>query len=151
MTQNLTDFLAIATNKKYATQNGTRIHAKLKNVVIDSNRGNSGDADIINQILHNPNLIRYFSPDAQTEVPIAGIINGVFISRRIDRLLINKSTKTLEFIDYKSDIDKTVFIDQYKRQLNEYAQLLKSAYPDYTISGGILWIQDWQFIHIISL
>lgn len=151
MTQNLTDFLTDAATKKYATQSGTKIHTKLKKIVIDDVYGNSGDGNIINQILNTPNLSRYFSKSAQTEVPIAGFLNGVFISRRIDRLLINTAAKTIEFIDYKSDTNKTTFIEQYKHQLNEYAQLLKSAYPDYTITGGILWIQDWQYNQIISL
>jgi hypothetical protein len=151
MTQNLTDFLTDAANKKYATQNGTKIHAKLKSIVIDDVYGNSGDDNIINQILNTPNLSRYFSKSAQTEVPIAGVINGVFISRRIDRLLINDAAKTIEFIDYKSDTNKNTFIEQYKHQLNEYAKLLKSAYPDYIITGGILWTQDWQYNQIISL
>ena len=71
MTQKLTEFLTIANNKKYATQNGTRIHTMLKNIVIDSTCANRGNIDIINQIKQRPNLCKYFAANAQTEVPIA--------------------------------------------------------------------------------
>lgn len=150
MTQKLTDFLTAQNNKKYATQTGTRIHAQLKNVVIDAIFGNAGDIGIIEKIQHHPELIPYFNRCAKTEVPIAGYVNGIFISRRIDRLLIDNANKTISFIDYKSDTDKLIFSDKYKTQLNEYAQLLKSAYPEYKISGFILWLQDWQLEQIIS-
>jgi len=151
MTQNLTDFLRATDNKKYATQSGTKTHVKLKNIVIDEMHGNRGDAEIINHILQVPNLKQYFCPNAQTEVPIAGFINGNFISRRIDRLLMNHKTKTIDFIDYKTDTNKDVFIEQYKKQLDEYAQLLRSAYPDYKIKGYILWTADWTLQQIITL
>ena len=151
MTQNLTDFLRATDNKKYATQSGTKTHAKLQNIVIDDTHGNRGDTEIINHILQTPNLKQYFCATAQTEVPIAGFINGNFISRRIDRLLINHDTKTIDFIDYKTDSNKDAFFEQYKKQLNEYAQLLHSAYPEYKINGCILWMTDWTLQQMISL
>ncbi len=149
MTQKLTDFLNAQNNKKYATQSGTKIHTMLKNIVIDSAVGNIGDQDIIEKIRKNPQLTQYFTRFAKTEVPIAGFINDVFISRRIDRLLIDHTTKTITFIDYKSDLDKHTFIEQYKKQLNEYAQLLKSAHPEYKIVGYILWLHDWDLQKVI--
>ena len=89
--------------------------------------------------------------NAKTEVPIAGKLNGVFISRRIDRLVIDNNGKTIRFLDYKSDTDKNVLRDKYVRQLKEYAELLRSAYPDYKIAGFILWLHDWQLDEVISL
>ena len=142
MTQTLKDFLIGAKNKDFATRNGTQTHALLRHIVIDGDNCH-GDKDIIQNIKNHQNLISFFTPSAKTEVPIAGFINGVFISRRIDRLLINQNNKTIDFIDYKTDIDKTEFIENYKYQLHEYAQLLRSAYPDYKINGYILWLHDW--------
>ncbi|MFQ6696452.1 MAG: hypothetical protein ACLRFF_00930 [Alphaproteobacteria bacterium] len=142
MTQTLHDFLTGAKNKEFATKTGIQKHADLQHVVIDSS-GNYGDNELIKIIQNHPNLKPFFVKDAKTEVPIAGLINGHFISRRIDRFLINKTTKTIDFIDYKTDIDKTLFIEKYKHQLNEYHELLKSAYPDYKINGYILWTNDW--------
>lgn len=148
MTQTLRDFLTGAKNKEFAIKTGTQKHVDLQHVVVDKS-GNYGDNELIKIIQNHPNLKPFFVKDAKTEVPIAGLINGHFISRRIDRFLINKTTKTIDFIDYKTDIDKTLFIEKYKHQLNEYHELLKSAYPDYKINGYILWTNDWELNKII--
>ena len=149
MTQILKDFLTGAKNKDFATRNGTQMHAILRHVVVDENNGDFGDVDIIKIIKNKPELQPFFASNALTEVPIAGKINGVFISRRIDRLLINRDTKTIDFIDYKTDINKHEFIERYKKQLQEYTQLLCSAYPNYKINGCILWLNDWTLDKII--
>ena len=143
MTQILKDFLTGATNKEFATKNGTKMHAILRHIVVDDVNGNIGNSDIVEIIKNKPELVPFFTSNARTEIPIAGIVNGVFVSRRIDRLLINHDNKTIDFIDYKTDVNKTEFIDKYKRQLNEYAQLLHDAYPGYKINGYILWTNDW--------
>ena len=143
MIQTLHNFLTGAKNKEYATKSGAQTHVALQHVVIDES-GDIGAPELIKIITSHQDLIPFFNKTAKTEVPIAGFINGHFISRRLDRLLINHKTKTIDFIDYKTDTDKTLFIDQYKRQLNEYRELLKSAYPGYKINGYILWINnDW--------
>ena len=148
MTQTLKSFLTGANNKDFATKQGTQMHAILQHVIVDDS-GNCGNEDIVKIIKNKPELKRFFTRDAKTEVPIAGYINNVFISRRIDRLLINHDTKTIDFIDYKTDINKEEFIEKYKKQLNEYAELLHSAYPDYKINSHILWLQDWELNKII--
>lgn len=147
MTQTLHDFLTGAKNKEFATQNGTKMHTDLQYVIVDDS-GNFGNNDLIKIIQNRPDLKPFFVKDAKTEVPIAGFINGRFASRRIDRLIINHDTKTIDFIDYKTDTDKTLFIEKYKKQLNEYRELLKSAYPGYKIKGYILWTNDWSLEQI---
>lgn len=148
MTQILRNFLTGANNKEFATKTGAQMHAVLQHVIVDES-GDYGDKDIIEIIKEKPELKCFFVCDAQTEVPIAGEINGCFISRRIDRLLINHDTKTIDFIDYKTDINKTEFIEKYENQLKEYAQLLHSAYPGYKVNGYILWLHDWNLNRII--
>lgn len=148
MTQKLTDFLIDAKNKEFATNTGTQMHAILQRVVID-NGFEAGNTDIINTIKNHQGLLPFFVKSAQTEVSIAGNIRGHFVGRRIDRLLINHKTKTIGFIDYKTDTDKNTFVDQYKYQLKEYAELLHSAYSDYKINGYILWLHDWQLDKIL--
>lgn len=150
MTQKLNDFLTSINNKKHATQSGTNAHLLLKHIIIDGDI-EFGDKSLITEIKKHPGLQSFFGATAKTEVPIAGTINGVFISRRIDRLLINSETKTIEFIDYKTDTDKSLFIEKYTKQLHEYAQLLQSAYQKYKIIGYILWIQDWNLEKIINI
>ena len=150
MTQNLKDFLTGANNRDFATKNGLQMHAMLQHVVID-NSGDIGDKELIEIIKNRPDLKPFFTPAAKTEVPIAGIINGAFISRRLDRLLINNCTKTVDFIDYKTDISQDEFIEKYKKQLKEYALLLQSAYSDYKINGYILWLHDWNLELIVKM
>lgn len=142
MTQNLTNFLTSQSNKLYATQRGTNTHQLLRSIVFD-NGAFQGDKNMTEQIQNHPELQKFFTASALTEVAIAGYINGIFVSRRIDRLLINNETKTIDFIDYKTDTNKTEFLNKYKKQLSEYAQLLHSAYPNYKITGYILWTHDW--------
>lgn len=149
MTQKLTEFLAQQESKKRSTQTGTNMHAIMQNVVVDDEFGDKGDERIVKKIRSLPQLKPYFCANAKTEVPVAGVINGVFVSRRIDRLLINQNTKTIDVIDYKTNIDRDEFIDKYKLQLKEYAELLHSAYPDYKINCYILWLHDWTFDKII--
>ena len=150
MTQKLINFLNDAKNKAFATDTGTKMHTILQHVIVDDKFGCCGDVNIIKIIKNRPDLAPFFTAKAKTEVAIAGKLRGRFISRRIDRLVINNDTKTICFIDYKTDTDKTLFIDKYKLQLQEYAQLLKSAYSGYKISGYILWTCDWQFEKIIG-
>ena len=148
MTQNLTGFLIGAKNKEFAKNTGTQMHALLQHVIVD-NGFEAGDVDIINTIKNHSDLLPFFVVSAQTEVPIAGNIHGRFVSRRIDRLLINHNAKTIDFIDYKTDTDKNAFLEQYKYQLKEYAELLHSAYPAYKINSYILWLHDWVLDKII--
>ena len=149
MTQNLKKFLTGVKNKEFATRNGLQMHTMLQRVVID-NSVEIGDQEVIEVIKQRPNLKPFFVQSARTEVPIAGVINGVFISRRIDRLLINNDTKTIDFIDYKTDINKEEFVEKYKKQLKEYAMLLQSAYPYFKINGYILWLHNWTLDKIIK-
>lgn len=148
MTQKLSDFLSASQNKDFATTNGTHMHAIMQHIVVDES-GDCGDTDIINIIKSRADLKPFFVASAQTEVPIAGIIHGQFVSRRIDRLLINKSNNTIDFIDYKTDINPDEFIDKYRYQLKEYTELLHSAYPDFKINGYILWLHNWTLDKIV--
>jgi len=148
MAQSLVNFLTGAKNKDFAISTGTHMHTLLQRTIVDKDCS-TGDTNIIKIIENRPDLQSFFTKTAQTEVPIAGQLHGHFVSRRIDRLLINHETKTIDFIDYKTDTDKTTFVDKYKKQLQEYAELLHSAYPNYKISGYILWLHDWVLEKII--
>ena len=151
MTQNLNSFLQTAMSKQYATESGIKMHMLLQNVVIDAIGGNRGDDELVSVISNKPELKPFFTPNAQTEVPIAGVIRGVFVSRRIDRLVINNETKTIIFMDYKTDLNQTEFRDKYIKQLSEYAELLRSAYPKYKINGFLLWTHDWRLERVVSV
>lgn len=149
MTRTLKNFLNGAKNKDFATKQGTQMHAVLRQIVVETGEIR-GNPDIVKIIKNKPELKRFFVCNAKTEVPIAGKINGYFLSRRIDRLLINHDMKTINFIDYKTDANKTEFVEKYKKQLKEYAELLAAAYPGYEINGYILWVQDWFLVKVVN-
>jgi ATP-dependent exoDNAse (exonuclease V) beta subunit len=149
MTQNLNNFLQQHNSEKHATDSGTETHKLLQSVFFDDNDHYFGDPNIVNSLKQHREISKYFNSSSMTEVPIAGYIKNEFVSRRIDRLLINHDTKNIVFIDYKTDTDKLKFIDKYKKQLSEYSILLKDAYPNYSISGFILWTNDWSLEKII--
>lgn len=143
MTSNdLIDLIANQENIKFATEAGARKHAILQKVAID-NDIEQGDSKIIAELREHPELLRFFSKNAKTEVPIAGYINGKFYSRRIDRLIINETEKHIELIDYKTDLEKNLRRADYKKQIAEYKELLRGIYPDYKITGYILWLHDF--------
>jgi len=182
MNKTLSEFLAGRVNQKRATEHGTDIHARLQRIVLGvvnaagmdagakTGTGDRGDKELIEKIQKNPEIARFFinTPGRriQTEVPIAGMVDGQFISRRIDRMIINvganenspvnasdsranfhsplQTSGLIEFLDYKTDTDRTARRDKYAAQMAEYAALLSAAYPGFDISGSILWLHDWE-------
>ena len=91
----LNDILNNIKQTQLSTDTGTKIHTILQHITIDNNGTKSGNVEYIKKIEQVPNLQKFFSPDSKTELPIAGTINNKFISRRIDRILINHETKTI--------------------------------------------------------
>ena len=132
---------------KHATNAGAKAHLQLGRIKIPTHT-NGVATEIIQKINTNPTLSELFSVTSKTEVPIAGTLNGHFISRRIDRLLIDHATKTIKILDYKTDIDPTIRKKAYVAQINEYAQLLHTIYPTYKISGYILWTHNFLLENI---
>jgi len=143
MQNNLRNFLSARKKQKFAIETGVQTHSKMQRIVIDDDT-EQGAPELINKIKSNPTLLPLFSRLAKTEVPIAGIVKGKFISRRLDRMLIQKQTKEIIFLDYKTDINKNTFREKYIFQMREYIQLLKNIYPDYSIKCFILWLHDFE-------
>ena len=132
--------------EEFAKKIGTEKHIKMQEIIIDSDLEN-GDKSLIYHIKQNKELLPFFSKKSKTEVPIAGYINGIFVSRRIDRLIIKD--EEIQFIDYKTDTNKDKFKDKYIEQLKEYNLLLKDIYKDKKISGYILWLTDFTLEQVI--
>ena len=138
----LNEILMTKNNEKHATDNGTKMHKLLQYVVIDSVE--HGDCDLVQRIKNNPDIARFFKLTAKTEVPIAGTVNGRFVSRRIDRLCIDDNNKQIDIIDYKTDISRDAFYSVYIAQIREYVALLRAIYPEYQINAYILWTHDFS-------
>lgn len=134
----------------YATQTGTHTHALLAKIHLSHQTTDTKTIELISKIKQSPELTELFSDNSKSEVPIAGTINSRFISRRIDRLLIDDTNKTIKILDYKTDTDTDIRKNSYIAQINEYAQLLRAIYPTYKIFGYILWTHNFllENIHI---
>ncbi len=147
MNNKLQDFISRCESESFATNAGRNMHIKLQHVFLGDVP--HGDADLIEKIIsYGDELKSFFGENSKAEVPVAGIIDGHFISRRIDRLVIDDASKTVRILDYKTDIDTEQFRAKYIAQLREYTQLLKQIYPNYKISAYILWLHDWMLERI---
>lgn len=138
MTNKLREFLDEQNRRDIATTYGTRLHRRLQNICL----ANSDD-ELAKRIRANPDLARLFDTLSKSEVPIAGRINGDFVSRRIDRLRIDVANKTIEILDYKTDTNHDARRGHYVAQLSEYKKLMSEIYPDFKITCFILWTHDW--------
>ena len=142
MANDLSELLNEYDAKKYAENFGIQTHEKLRSVRVLSDCDKVG-CELQKHIESCDGLAAFFTQNAQTEVPVAGIINGVFVSRRIDRLIVDDENKTVHILDYKTDVDKTTNREKYIKQLNEYSYLMREIYPKYKIEKYVLWLHDW--------
>lgn len=147
MSNNLRTLLSQQQQTEMATKHGRTIHAILQNMDIN-NISQKAESDLLQKISSNQILLNFFTKPFMTEVPIAGYINNKFISRRIDRLKINETEKTIDILDYKTDTDKQARHDDYVLQISEYKKLLQDAFPGYQIKGYILWLVDFSLEQI---
>lgn len=134
--------------KTFATEHGKDVHCLLSKIMFQ-NGDFVGAPDIISHIKNNSELCEIMGVLSRTEVPIAGYVNGTFLSRRIDRLYVNPNTKTVIILDYKTDTDKKLYYAKYRVQLTEYRELLKQIYPEFNIVCKILWTNDFTLENII--
>jgi len=137
MVDTLREMLTEYDNRKHATDAGSAMHKKMRFVNLEN-----GD-DIAKHVKGRPELEMFFAPNAQTEVPIAATINGKFVSRRIDRMVVDDKNKTVHILDYKTDVNKDAFRSKYVAQVREYMSIIAKIYPKYKVVGYILWLQDW--------
>ena len=142
----LNNIISVQQQTEQAIAHGTQVHARLQKITqFDIN--NPTDT-ISHTISANTDLHKFFCPASQTEVPIAGTINGHFISRRIDRMYIDHNTKNIYILDYKTDTNPDERRQQYIHQIHEYINLVHKTHPNYTVSGYILWTHDFSLERI---
>lgn len=141
MTDKLETLLTQMERAEQATMAGRRMHALLRRLQINSNDEHT-ENELLQKISERLDIAEFFSQSAMTEVPIAGKINGKFISRRIDRMLINDASRQIKILDYKTDTDETTLHDKYVAQIGEYIALVRDAYPNYNVRGYILWMHN---------
>jgi ATP-dependent helicase/nuclease subunit A len=107
---------------------------------------NNEQAQIMAEVLAlftDPAHSEFFAP-GQSEVPIAGKVDGVMIRGQIDRLVIG--ARDVWLLDYKTSQtpphDMAEIIRRYGRQISGYTQLLTRIYPGHTIHPAILFTHN---------
>ncbi|MBO4700801.1 MAG: hypothetical protein J5620_03590 [Alphaproteobacteria bacterium] len=148
MTNKIQDLINAKSRQEYATTAGRAMHTQMQHIFY-TGHGWVGNANITKRISGISELMEYMGVLSRTEVPIAGTVNGKFISRRIDRLYVNNDTKKVVVLDYKTDADKNLFYKKYCEQLTEYYELLKQIYKGFNIECKILWLGDFTLENII--
>ena len=142
MVNSLSELLDEYDAKKYAVDAGSVVHEKLRLIRVLSDC-DKVDCELKKHIESCNGLPIFFNENARTEVPVAGVVNGVFVSRRIDRLIIDDKNKVVRILDYKTDVEKETRREKYIAQLDEYGKLMHQIYPRYAIEKYILWLHDW--------
>lgn len=143
MTDTLRELLKQYDAASHAIDVGTCMHEKMRHVFIGGDDAR-GDGEIIKKITAHKELLQFFDTNSQTEVPVAGVIRGKFISRRIDRMVINHDAKTIMILDYKTDTKPDEHRAAYHAQVAEYVDLLRMIYPKYAVHGFILWLHNFE-------
>lgn len=136
----ISDIVSKHQNDKFAVATGRVAHIEMQ--FAESN------PKLMDKIKSFPELIDFFGSNSRAEVPVAAILRGRFVSRRIDRLTIDHKNKTIKILDYKTDVNRLDFRDKYVAQLNEYREILSQIYPKYNIKTYILWLHDWRLEQI---
>jgi ATP-dependent helicase/nuclease subunit A len=98
--------------------------------------------DKVKGILLDERFDKFFShPQAEvfTEKEISNAYGDL---KRLDRLIINKDSKTVWIIDYKLAADDH---NTYREQIKEYKELCAHIYPGYAISGFLIYLEERAF------
>ena len=141
MSNTICDLLDKEDRAAFATGAGTDMHLRLQRMSLDSDA--LADAGLRERILSCDGLARFFRAPARAEMPVAGIVNGRLLSRRMDRVIIDDTARRVEILDYKTDVDRTLRHDKYIAQVGEYVALMRRIYPEYSVTAYILWLHDW--------
>ncbi|MFQ6739222.1 MAG: hypothetical protein ACLRFJ_00940 [Alphaproteobacteria bacterium] len=136
----ISDIVSKYQNDRFAVDAGRIAHIQMQ--FAESN------PKLMDKIKSFPELIDFFGSNSRAEVPVAAILRGRFVSRRIDRLVVDHKNKIIKILDYKTDVNRFDFRDRYVAQLNEYREILSQIYPKYNIKTYILWLHDWQLEQI---
>lgn len=118
----------------------------LKQEGIQETNTQSSLIKMVTRVLENPCFASFFGKNSYSEVPVFGLIKGLPVSGKIDRLVV--LDKEIIIIDYKSNQSPPTELHEipvpYLQQLSIYDHLLRSLYPDHLIQCVLLWTETNQ-------
>ena len=104
--------------------------------------------DEILAILDHPDLAPLFRPGSDAEVPLTGVVNGVIIDGRVDRLAVTDTMVLLA--DYKTNRDPPAGIDNtpvlYLRQMAAYRGVLRQVFATVPIRCALVWTRTAEVV-----
>lgn len=102
----------------------------------------------VQNILARPDLVGLFGPDARAEQAIVGVVEGLAVSGRIDRLVVHE--QEVLAVDFKTGRapsgDPAAIPGSYLRQMALYRELLRSRFPDRAVRVGLLWTETGTLV-----
>ncbi len=92
-------------------------------------------------VLDHPDCQHLFGPEGLSEVPVAGVVEGVVISGTVDRLIIGPGT--VDIVDFKTGrrvpSGPDAVPDSYKRQMAAYAAVLRGVFTGHEVRSALLY------------
>ncbi len=108
-------------------------------------------ADIVQavlSVLQHPDCAHLFGTNGLSEVPVAGVVDGLVISGTVDRLIVGEHR--VDVIDFKTGrrvpAGTGSVPDTYKRQLAAYAAVLRGVFPGREVHAALLYTAGPKFI-----
>lgn len=92
-------------------------------------------------VLEDPRFARVFGPGSRAEVALTGVVGGVPISGRMDRLVV--TPQRILVVDFKSNRPAPDTIEAadtaYVLQAALYVSVLRQLYPDRAVEAALVW------------
>jgi ATP-dependent helicase/nuclease subunit A len=103
------------------------------------------------KILNHPDFAPIFGEGSVAEAPVTGLLNGnVLVSGQIDRLLVREGQVLI--IDYKSNRPPPSDVNDvpqiYFNQMQSYADLMRSIYPNHSIKCALIWTDGCRLMEL---
>lgn len=104
----------------------------------------------IKLLLSNKGYIGLMSGVSRSEVPVAGYVDGKFITGKIDLIIFK--TDEIIIADYKTNRDakenKNILVEKYTNQMELYKKLLKLMYPDKNIKTCLIFTKTTEIVFL---
>lgn len=97
--------------------------------------------DAVLVVIDHPDCAPLFGSDGLSEVPVAGVVEGLVISGTVDRLIIHADR--VDIVDFKTGRRVPSGADAvpmtYKRQMAAYAAVLRGIFPGRQVHAALLY------------
>ncbi|MCS6779707.1 MAG: UvrD-helicase domain-containing protein, partial [Geminicoccaceae bacterium] len=94
----------------------------------------------VTNLLERPELAGLFGPEARAEQAIVGLVEGIAVSGRIDRLVVREDEVLA--VDFKTGRPPAATPVSYLRQMALYRALLQHRFPGRRVRVGLLWTES---------